>query len=110
MPHLRLPGRFTPSCSGLRLAAPQDYMDPQTAAELRTFDLLAVLAAVRSFAIGGARAPACGVIDGGGSEDGASDGQAHPRDDADHVSFRGITRDNNGRHQYWIALLYASLE
>jgi hypothetical protein len=87
-------------------------MDRQTAAELRSFDLMAVLAAVRSFAIGGARAPACGVIDssGGGSEDGGSDDPAHPGDNADHVGFRGITRDNNGRHQYWIALLYASLE
>jgi hypothetical protein len=86
-------------------------MDPQTAAELRSFDLMAVLAAVRSFAIGGARAPACGVIEsGGGSEDGGSDDLAHPGDNADHVGFRGITRDNNGRHQYWIALLYASLE
>ena len=84
-------------------------MDPQTASELRTFDLLAVLAAVRSFAIGGKRAPACGVL-GGGWEDGGSDDLAHPGDDADHDSFRGITRDNNGRHQYWIALLYASLE
>ena len=28
----------------------------------------------------------------------------------DDAAWRGITRDNNGRQQYWISLLYASLE
>ena len=89
-------------------------MDARTTAELHSFDLAAVLAAVRSYAVGAARAPRCGVLDTtvpAGSEDGAGGGQhPHAGSDAEHSNYRGITRDNNGRQQYWIALLYASLE
>lgn len=95
------------------LSLPQDYIDERTAQELRAFDLAAVLAAVRSYAFGGCRAPLCGIVDG------PTPPVEHPelRDapkqaviDRDEHGYRGITRDNNGRQQYWIALLYASLE
>ena len=38
-------------------------MDEQTAAELRSFDLPSIVEAVKSYAVGGARAPTCGIVD-----------------------------------------------
>ena len=68
----------------------------------------------RSYAIGGPRAPACGILEdtgqlGAGSDDSGAgaEGAGAPLGED---SWRGITRDNNGRTAYWIALLYASLE
>lgn len=67
-----------------------------------------------SYAIGGPRAPACGVVDEQRQLVDASAGSAAaPRAlgaRAGEDSWRGITRDNNGRTAYWVALLYASLE
>lgn len=96
------------------VSSPQDYVDERTARELRTFDLAAVLAAVRSYAVGGRRAPRCGIVDGptprpeSPEQPDAAEEQAVV--DRDERGYRGITRDNNGRQAYWVALLYASLE
>jgi hypothetical protein len=92
--------------------------------ELRTFSLAAVLAAARSFAIGGPRAPRCGGVNSPTAA-GDTTGHASKRrrtanrtpiaavaagDEGGEHLYRGITRDNNGRQQWWIALLYAGLE
>lgn len=84
----------------------QDYLDPRTQEELRAFDLPAVVAAVRSFAVGGARAPRCAVIDGPtpASAPGANDLAAD-----ELVAWRGVTRES-GRQQAYVSLLYAALE
>lgn len=68
----------------------------------------------RSYAIGGPRAPACGVLEeggqlGAGSDDSGAGGEAAGARLGED-GWKGITRDNNGRTAYWIALLYASLE
>ena len=89
--------------------------------------------------MGGRRAPACGVVGGeqrlppaaGAAGAGATGlqgkGASPPRKraggpagraapaggagrDEEGGGFRGITKDNNGRQQCWIALVYASLE
>lgn len=110
----------------------QEYMTDSTLDELRTFDLPTVLAAVRSFALGGPRAPRCGVVNrptgangglehitgSGGGRSGTArvpasrggTGLAAAYEEDENSNYRGITRDNNGRQQYWIALLYASLD
>lgn len=84
-----------PACSVLTgcHGSAQEYLDEHTAHELRTYSLPAVVQAVRSFAVGGARAPACAAADPGGA--------------AEQSAYRGVTRDAHGT---FIALLYASLE
>lgn len=122
----------------------QEYTDEQTARDLRSHSLPAIVDAVRSFAVGGHRAPTCGVVEGEGrlpaaagigaaglqgkgtsrlgKRAGGPAGRAAPAGGSSRAlaaggsrgdegaSFRGITKDNNGRQQCWIALVYASLE
>lgn len=84
---------------------PQGYLDARTTEELLQFDLPAVVAAVRSFAVGGARAPRCAVVDGPTPASAGGDPAA-----ADElVAWRGVTRES-GRQQAWVSLLYAALE
>ncbi len=89
-------------------------MDERTARELRAFDLAAGLAAVRSYALGGRRAPRCGIVAGPPPAPAPPEQpdamQQQAAVERDERGYRGITRDNNGRQQYWVALLYASLE
>jgi hypothetical protein len=102
----------------VRLTATQEYTDDCTLRQLRSFDLPAVLAAVRSYAVDGRRAPNCGIVDASGPTAAPTSQKAQQQPppgpgnepEGEQCSYRGVTRDNNGRQQYWVALLYASLE
>lgn len=83
----------------------QGYLDPRTKKELLSYDLPAIVAAVRSFAVGGAHAPRCAVVDG--PTPASAGGDLAAADEL--VAWRGVTREA-GRQQAYISLLYAALE